>query len=106
MWQTDTINIQTKTEVNTLGSVAVTWSDSVDVLCDVQDINKEFVFKQYGISENGEFKQVFDLTNNSGWVKGNQVKYNSQQWWVKLVNANMQKIGASNHTFIILMRVV
>ena len=106
MWQTDTITIQTKTEVNTLGSIKVTWTDSENVLVDVQDINKEFVFKEYGISEDGDFKQVFDLTNNINWLKGNQVKFDNLQWWVKLVNGNMTKIGSSNHTFVILMKVI
>ena len=106
MWQTDTITIQTKTEVNILGSIKVTWTDSENVLVDVQDINKEFVFKEYGINENGDFKQVFDHTNNANWLKGNQIKFDNQQWWVKLVNGNMTKIGLSNHKFIILMKVI
>lgn len=106
MWQTDTITIQTKTEVNVLGSIKVTWTDSENVLVDVQEINKEFVFKEYGITDSGEFKQVFDHTNNVNWLKGNQVKFDSEQWWVKLVNSNMDKIGLSNHIFVILMKVI
>lgn len=106
MWQTDTVNIQTKVETNVLGSISVVWSDNEDVLVDVQDINKELVFKEYGLTDAGEFKQVFDLTNNTGWVKGNQVKFDNTQWWVKLVNDNMEKIGQSNHIFIILSQVI
>jgi len=106
MFQDDIVTIQTKTEVNMLGSIKVTWTDNSTVLCDVQDINKEFVFKEYGISEDGEYKQVFDHTQSTDWTKGNQVKYNGQQWWVRLVNGNMGKIGASNHVCIILGKVI
>lgn len=106
MWQTDTVTIQTKSEVNTLGSIDVTWSDSTTVLCDVQDVNKELMVKNYGFSESGEYKQVFDYNLTTNWVKGNQVKYNGNQWWVKLVNKQMGKMSASNHIFIILQRVV
>ncbi|MHA1302991.1 MAG: hypothetical protein ACTSPI_04740 [Candidatus Heimdallarchaeaceae archaeon] len=106
MWQTDIVILQTKTEVNVLGSINATWTDSTEILCDVQDINKEFVFKTYGITENGEFKQVFDHTQNTNWIKGNQVKYDGVQWWIKLVNDSMWKLGASNHIFILLMKVI
>lgn len=106
MFQTDTVTLQTKSEVNTLGSIAVTWSDSTTVKVDVQDINKELVFKTYGFSEFGEYKQVFDHNLTTNWVKGNQVKFNNEQWWVKLVNKQMGKLTASNHIFIILQKVV
>jgi len=106
MWQTDTVTLQTKTEVNVLGSIQVTWNDSEVVDCDVQDISREVVFKEYGISDEGFYKQVFDLTNNTNWIQGNQIKYDGKQYWVKLVNGNMAKIGASNHTFILLLKVI
>ena len=106
MWQTDVVTIQEGTKVNTSGSIKVTWADTANtVTCDVQDINKEAVFRDYGIVGH-EFKQVFDLTQSTLWVVGNQVKYDSEQWWVKLVDGNMGKIGFSNHVFVILMKVI
>ena len=105
MWQTDTVTLQTFAETNYNGSIKRTWSDSTAVTCDVQDINKEYVYKNYGLTDSTEYKQVFDYTNAS-WTKGYQVKYKGEQWMVKLVNGNMQKMGQSNHTFVILGKVV
>ena len=106
MWQTDIVTIQDSTQVNVSGSIDVTWADTINtVKCDVQDVNKETVFRDYGIVGN-EFKQVFDLTQSELWVKGNQVKFDNEQYWVKLVNGLMGKIGFSNHVFVILMKVI
>ena len=105
MWQTDTVTLQTKTSVNNLGSITNTWIDGNNVLCDVQDISKEVVFKEYGISDEGLYKQVFDHTN-ANWTQGLQVKYRDEQYWVKLVNKNMAKMSASNHTFVLLLKVI
>lgn len=105
MWQSDTVTLQTYTETNYNGSIKRTWSDGASVTCDVQDINKEYVYKNYGLTDATEFKQVFDHSNAS-WVKGEQVKYGDEQWMVKLVNSNMEKIGLSNHTFVILGKVI
>ena len=105
MWQTDTVTLQTPTEVNTYGSIATTWADGTAVTCDVQDINREYVFKNYGFEEYTEYKQVFDHTN-AAWIKGRQCKYDSEQWLIRLVNANMDKMGASNHTYVILSKVI
>jgi hypothetical protein len=105
MFQTDTIHLQTKSSVNTNGSIKNTWTQSTAISCDVQDINKEYVYKTYGLTDEGEYKQVFDY-NGSAWVKGDQVKYNNQQWLIALVNSNMSKINLSNHTFIIIRKVI
>jgi len=106
MWQTDTVTIQTGSEVNYLGSIKVIWADSSIVTCDVQEIHKEKVFKEYGFTDVGDYKQVFDYNLATNWVEGNQVKYNNQQYWVKLVNGNMGKMGLSNHVYVILSRVI
>jgi hypothetical protein len=106
MWQTDTVTFQTEVEVNAYGSIASTWTDTVNtVKCDVQDLNKELAHKTYGLSSNTEFKQVYDLTQSSYWTLGSQVKYNSTQWLVKLIQANMGKMNKSNHKLIILEKV-
>jgi hypothetical protein len=105
MWQTDTVTLQTSTTVNYNGAITLTWSDSTAVTCDVQDINREYVYKNYGLTDATEYKQVFDHTNAS-WVKGNQCKYDSEQWMIKLVNSNMEKMTGSNHTFVILAKVI
>ena len=106
MWQTDTVTIQTGTKGNNKGNKTIVWASDHTVVCDVQDINKEFVLKTYGITGATEYKQVFDQSLDPGWVVGNQVEYNGAQWWVKLVNGNQAKMGASNHVFIILAKVV
>lgn len=106
MWQTDTVTLQTKTEVNTNGAIKATWSDLTTVLCDVQDINKEKVHKSFGLTDANEFKQVFDRTLSSGWVEGNQVSYDSKKWLIRLVDNSETKIGLSNHKYIILSRVI
>lgn len=105
MWDTDTVKKLVKVSTTGYAGNVITWTQagSTDVLCDVQDVNKEFVLKQYGIAGN-QFKQVFDL-NNTAWTVGNQVLYGGLNYWVKLVNANMAKMALSNHTFIILERV-
>ncbi len=105
MWQTDTVNIQTFTEVNDRGSIKRTWNDDLDVLCDVQDITKEIVLRDYGFNQDNEFKQVFDQTNAT-WTEGQQVKFLSDQYWIRKVDGNMEKIGGSNHTFVILGKLV
>ena len=107
MWQDDTVTFQTVVEVNNYGGITQTWSNTANtVMCDVQDINKELVFKKYGFTDVGEMKQVFDLTKSALWVVGEQVSFNSEQWWVKLVNRQLDKIGASNHVFVILSKVI
>ena len=107
MWQTDTVTIQTVTEVNNYGSITQTWTDTANTIaCDVQDINKEMVFKDYGFTDSGEYKKVFDRTQSTLWSVDNQVKYNNTQWWVKLVNNSLGKIGASNHVLVILSKVI
>ena len=105
MWQTDTITLQTYTETNYLGSITRTWTDGNDILCDVQDISKELVYKNYGFTEIGNYKQIFDH-NNSSWILGNQVKYDSKEYLIVMVNSNMAKMGASNHTFVIMKEVI
>ena len=105
LWQTDTVKLLVKVVTSGYAGDIITWTStgSTDVVCDVQDINKEIVYKSYGIDGN-EFKQVFDLSN-AIWTKGNQVEYLSARYYVKLVNANMDKMSASNHTFVILEKV-
>ncbi len=66
---------------------------------------KAVVLKDYGLIGD-EFKQVYDLSLSPLWVKGNQVKYNSEQWRVELVNNNMGKMNGSNHVFVILQKVI
>lgn len=106
MWQTDTVKLLVKVSTAGYAGTIITWTEtgSTNVTCDVQDINKEIVYKSYGIDGN-EFKQVFDLTH-ANWVIGTQVKYGSNNYYVKLVNNRMNKIGLSNHTFVILEKVV
>jgi hypothetical protein len=102
--QTDSVVFLTKTEVNTYGSIAQTWTNGATVKCDVQPISREQARKNYGLEANSDLKQVFDHTN-AAWVLGDQVKFDSVNWWVKLVN-KFNKISGSDHTFIILERVV
>ena len=106
MWQTDTVTLQTKTEVNTQGAISETWSDSENVTCDVQDINKELAYKNWGFADETEYKQVFDHTLNANWTKGYQCKFNGEQWYIRLVNRQMAKMCASNHVMVILSKVV
>ena len=105
MFQTDTIYLQTNSSVNTNGSIKITWTQGTPVYCDVQDVNHEYVYRTYGLTDVGEYKQVFDHTMQA-WVVGDQVKYNNEQWLVSLVNKNMGKLNLSNHTFIILKKVI
>lgn len=105
MWNTETVNLQTVTEVNTLGSIKQTWTNSTAILCDVQDISKEYAYKKYGLTDANEMRQIFAPTG-SLFVVGNQVSYNSLQWLVRLVNDSHNKIGASNHCFAIVSKVI
>jgi len=105
MFQTDTVYLQTKVETNTLGSIAIVWTKGTAVICDVQDINKEYVFVNYGLTGASEYKQIFDHTQAS-WVLGEQVSYLDEQWLVRLVNKNMGKIGNSNHIYVIISKVI
>ena len=106
MWQDDTVTIQTKSVTPNYGGGLVSWgAPTTAITCDVQDINKEIVFKNYGFTENVEYKQVFDLTKSALWIKGNQVLYDGDSWIVRLVNRQMDKIGSSNHVFVILSKV-
>ena len=105
MFQTDIVYLQTKTQVNTYGSIKTTWTKGLGVKCDVQDINKETAFRDYGLTDETLYKQIFDLTH-ANWVLGDQVEYQSEQWLVRLVNGQMSKLNLSNHTFVILSKVV
>ena len=105
MWQTDTVSLQTATEVNTNGSIKRTWTKSTDVLCDVQDISKEYVVKEYGYTDATEYKQIFDHTLAT-WTKGSQVEFEGSQWLVRNVNDTLNKIGNSNHNYIIISKVI
>jgi len=106
MLQTDTITFQTKTEVNSEGAIVVTWADSANtVKCNVQDISKEMVLKKYGFTDANEFLQVFDDSNDTSWTLGYQVKFESNQYLIKKV-IDFTKLGISNHTYIILNRVI
>lgn len=106
MFQNDVVTLQTKTVVNTTGSVKNTWVDNKTVVCDVQDINKEIVNKAYGFSSASEYKQVFDLNITNVWKKSFQVKYKGEQYTILLANENMGKLKRSNHIFIILGKVI
>lgn len=106
MWQTDTVTFQIGAETNDKGYKTISWSDNGTVVCDVQDITKEIVLKKYGYSEQTDYKQVFDHTNSDKWVVGNQVKFDDIQYLVRKVDNNMAKMGASNHIYVILSRVV
>ena len=105
MWQTDTVTLQTGTEVNTMGSVSITWASRGTVLCDVQDISTEYVHKEYGFTDANQFRQIFDQSNGD-WVNNEQVSYDGEQWLVRMIKTNLYKIGASNHTYIIISKVV
>jgi hypothetical protein len=106
MWQSDTVKKLVRVNTTGYAGTIVTWTETggTDAVVDVQDINKEVVFKEYGILGN-EFKQVFDH-RQTAWTKGEQIKYGLDRYWIKLVNANMGKMGLSNHTFVILEKVV
>lgn len=105
MWDTDTVYLQTVADVNTLGSIKRTWTTGTAVTCDVQDISKEYIFKEYGYTGETEYRQVFD-TSMSAWVKGYQVEYLDEQWLVRNVITGLNKMGASNHTYVILSKVL
>lgn len=104
MFQDDTIYSQTYTTTNFNGSVDREYTRDEAITCDVQDINKEYAYKTYGLTDVNELKQVFDHTNAT-WVVGDQVEYLTEQWIVKLCNANMEKLGYSNHTYVIIAKV-
>lgn len=104
-WQTDTVYLQTYTDVNTYGSIKRTWTKGEAVLCDVQDISKEYVVKEYGYTDATEYKSVFDLTMAS-WIKGLQVEFEGSQWLIRNVKGGLDKMSTSNHVNIILSKVV
>lgn len=105
MWQTDSVILQTPTKVNNFGVETITWTTGATVSCDVQEVNKELAYKQWGFTESTLYAQIYDHTQAS-WVTGNQVKYEGDQWLVRKVDANMGKMGASNHTFVVISKVV
>ena len=105
MWQTDIVYLQTVVNVNTLGSIKQTWSKSESVKCDVQSISKDTVYKEYGYTGETEYRQVFDHTMST-WVKGYQVEYLGEQWQVRNVISGLNKMGLSNHTYVILSKVL
>lgn len=105
MWQTDIVYLQTATDVNYNGSIKQTWTKSVAVTCDVQDISKEYVFKEYGFTDATEYRQIFDHSLAS-WVKGEQVSFEDEQWLVKVVKGNLDKMGKTNHKYVVIGKVV
>ena len=105
MWNTDTVYLQTVVETNVYGSLSQAWTNGTAVLCDVQDISKDYAFKNYGLTDANEMRQIFDHTL-SAWKVGDQVSYNSLQWIVRKAITNMDKIGASNHIYVIISQVI
>lgn len=106
MWQNDTVTFQTKTEVNTYGSIKSTWTASSTVACDVQAISKEKVLKDYGFTDANVYLEVFDRTLSTLWVEGNQVAFGGDQYLIRKVIDTNDKMGASNHVHVILSRVI
>jgi len=105
MWNTDTVYLQTVVETNVYGSISQVWTNGTEVLCDVQDISKDYAFKNYGLTDANEMRQIFAPTG-SLFVVGNQVSWNSSQWLTRLVNDSHDKLGASNHCYIIVSKVI
>lgn len=105
MWQTDTVTLQTPTNTNTYGSISQTWTNGASVACDVQDISREYVYKNFGFEEYTDYKQIFDHTQ-ALWVKGNQCTYDGLQWLIRHVDDSEDKIGASNHTYVVISKVI
>lgn len=104
MWQNDTVTLLTPTETNVMGSISISWANGDSVTCDVQDINREYVYKNYGFEEYTEYKQIFDHTRAS-WVNGRQVSYDGARWLVRLVN-DFSDMGSSNHKYVIISKVI
>lgn len=102
MWATDTVTLQTASRSNSEGVITNTWATASTVLCDVQDISKELVFRRYGIDAN-ECKEVYDLTNAT-WVIGDQCKFETNQYWIKALQV-YDKMGSSNNTRVLLEKV-
>jgi hypothetical protein len=100
MWQTDLVILMTAETTNNYGGFTRTWTPSIGVMCDVQDISKEMAYKNYGF-EGNEFKQVFD-TGFAPWVLGDVVRWDSRSWIVKLASRNKDKLSYSNHVYVIL----
>ena len=105
MWQTDTVTLQTKSETNVLGSIKVTWTPSTSVTCDVQDISKEIAYKEYGLVDNVIYKQIYDHTL-ANWKVGYQVSYLGEQWLIRHVNACLHKMALTDHTHVIISKVI
>jgi len=104
MWNTDTVFIQSKTEVDTLGSIKETWSNATAILCDVQPINKEKAYKEWGLTDSNVFLKIF-APAGSAFVEGNQISFNGEQFLIRLI-ADYDKINASNHMKIIASKVI
>lgn len=106
MFDTDVVYFQTKTEVNNFGTVKQTWALSgASVTCDVQDISRERVLKDYGFADSTEYLQVYDRSLSANWVELDQVVFDSKQYLVRVVK-NWSKLGSSNHKYIVLSAVV
>ena len=104
MWDTDIVFLQTKTEVNTLGSIKETWTNDTSVLCDVQPINKEKAYKEWGLTDSNVFKKIFCIAG-TGFLEGEQISIGGEQFLVR-VAPNFDKIGSSNHIEVIASKVI
>ncbi len=105
-WNTDLITFQDKTIEKFQGTSRVTWTPNGNMThCDAQPINKELVFKNYGFTDAGEYRQIFDRSMSSGWVVGDQVIFGTEQWLVRKVD-KWDRMSKSNHIFIIISKVV
>lgn len=106
MWNTDVVNFQSFVSQNFSGVVKRTWSlNGTSCLCDVQDISREKVLKDYGFTDSTKYKRIFDTSLSDLWVEGSQVEYNGEQYLVRLVIA-WNKLGASNNKQVILSKVI
>jgi len=105
MFQSDIIYLQTKIETNVYGSISIEWTKATPIICDVQDISKEVVFKKYGLTEAGLYRQIYDHAESS-WVLGEQVSYLDEQWLIVLIHGNQNKIGLSNHKYVVIRKII
>ena len=136
MWSTDIVYLQTKTDVNTIGSIKSTWVDVAEIPCDVQPMSKEKANKNYGFTDANIWKTVFvpsfnvtynflngftnDFLNNYMHNELGQTNYENfvipfkeghqvkydGKQWLIRLVQDLSKIDKSNHMFMILSEVI
>jgi len=108
MWENNKIKLQSRTQINTKGSIKNTFTEYKEISCDAQRIKNLKSLEDYGYSDSNVGFNVFtadDTINDGDIIEGYQCEYLGRQFWI-IFRAKKYEIKNSNHRYFIIKEVV